>query len=706
MLVPLQKPSAEEAIKAGQAFHYPPAPRGDHVDLYHGHRVADPYRWLEDPDSDASRAWIEAENRLTFEYLEQIPQRQSIQQRLTELWNYERYGVPTARGGRYFYSKNDGLQNQSVLYVADSLDGPSRVLLDPNQFSTDGTVALAGTVLSDDGKRLAYGVSEAGSDWRSWKIRDVATGHDLEDHLKWVKFSSVSWLKDASGLYYSRYDEPNEATKLVDQNFYQKLYLHRLGQPQSQDTLVYQRPDQKEWGFEPHVSEDGRYLIIQVWRGSEEKNGIFYLDLDQPGAKVVELLADFDAEYSFLGNVGPRFFFKTDAQAPRGRVVAIDLKHPDRASWEEIIPQADDALQSADYVGQRLIATYLKDAHSRISIFGLDGQHQREVDLPGLGTAMGFGGRSDQSETFYAFTSFTTPSAIYRYDVATGISTLFRKPEVDFQPSEYVTRQVFYQSSDGTRVPMFITHKKGIQLDGSNPTLLFGYGGFNIALTPRFSVSNLVWLEQGGIYVIANLRGGGEYGRTWHEAGMTPNKQNVFDDFIAAAQWLIDEKYTSPEKLAISGRSNGGLLVGACMVQRPELFGAAVPGVGVLDMLRFHKFTIGWAWVSEYGSSDDSQQFENLLTFSPLHNVRQGTAYPPTLIITADHDDRVVPAHSFKFAAELQHAQSGANPILIRIETKAGHGAGKPTTKLIEEATDVLSFLVRELKVSPTPRTH
>lgn len=677
---------------------YPISRRSDHVDLYHGTTIPDPYRWLEDPDSEETKAWVTAQNAVTTGFLKSIPMREAIQQRLTKLWNYERFGLPVRRGGRYFYSRNDGLQNQSVLYVAESLDGQPRALLDPNTWSDDGTVALAGWSPSEDGQLLAYGVAGAGSDWREWKVLDVTTGQELPDHLKWIKFSDVSWLKDGSGFYYSRYDEPAAGEAYTGVNYYQKLFLHKLGESQDRDTLVYERPDEKEWGFDGTVTDDGRYLIISVWRGTERKNQVFYQDLTQPAAPVVELLAGFDSVYHFIDNDGPVFWFSTDNEAPLHRVVAIDTRQPQREQWREIIPQAQEVLEGVGVVGERFLANYLKDASTQVRVFELNGRHVRDIELPALGSADGFGGRRADGETFYSFANYTTPSTIYRYDIATGESQVYRQPQVDFQPTEFETRQVFFQSRDGTPVPMFITHKRGLPLDGSNPTVLYGYGGFNISLSPGFSVSNVVWLERGGVYAVPNLRGGGEYGRDWHEAGMKEKKQNVFDDFVAAAEWLIANKYTSPQKLAVRGGSNGGLLVGAAITQRPDLFGAAIPAVGVMDMLRYHKFTIGWAWVSEYGSSDDAQEFSQLLAYSPLHNLRPGTKYPATLVTTADHDDRVVPGHSFKFAAQLQHVQSGDAPTLIRIETRAGHGAGTPTTKMIEESADVLSFLTATLQ--------
>ncbi|MBD2771037.1 prolyl oligopeptidase family serine peptidase [Iningainema tapete] len=678
---------------------YPTSRKSDQVDNYHGTQVADPYRYLEDPDSAETKAWVEAQNKVTFGYLNEIPAREKIKQRLTQVWNYEKYSLPFKEGANYFYFKNDGLQNQSVLYTLTSLDAEPKVLIDPNKLSEDGTIALAGLSISENGKLLAYGLSTSGSDWQEWKVRDVETGKDLQDHLKWIKFSGASWTHDHKGFFYSRYDEPKEKGKLEDVNYYQKLYYHRLGTPQSEDILIYQRSDQKEWGFSGDVTEDGRYLIISVWLGTDPKNLVFYKDLTNPKAEVVELINKFEADYSFIDNIDSIFYFRTDLNASRGRVIAIDTKNSSTGGAQEIIPQAAETLESVGILNNQFVADYLKDARSQIKIFDLKGNFVREVELPGIGSVSGFNGKRNDTETFYSFTSFTTPGTIYRYDMVSGKSQVFRQPKVDFNPAEYETKQVFYRSKDGTQVPIFITHKKGIKLDGNNPTYLYGYGGFNVSLTPFFSVSNLIWMEMGGVTAIANLRGGGEYGEEWHQAGMKLKKQNVFDDFIAAAEWLIANKYTKSAKLAIGGGSNGGLLVGACMTQRPDLFGAALPDVGVMDMLRFHKFTIGWAWISEYGTPENLEEFKALYAYSPLHNLKAGTAYPATMITTADHDDRVVPAHSFKFAATLQAAHAGDAPVLIRIQTKAGHGAGKPTTKIIEEAADKWAFLVRTLDV-------
>jgi prolyl oligopeptidase len=680
---------------------YPATRTTNQVDTYFGVRVADPYRWLEDDNSPETKAWVEAQNKVTFGFLDQIPGRDAIRQRLTKLWNYERFSVPFKQGGRYFFYKNDGLQNQAVLYTMPTLNAPPTLLLDPNKLSADGTIALADLSLSDDGNLLAYGLSTAGSDWQEWKIRDVRTGQDLSDRLQWIKFAIPTWTKDGAGLYYSRFDEPKTDAELTGVNKFQKIYYHQLGTPQSEDKLIYQRPDHDDWGFDQTVTDDGHYLVINVSTGSDQRNRVYYLDLTQPDAKVTPLLDDFDASYSFIDNDGPVFWFQTNLNAPRGRVIAIDLTQPARADWRELIPEAPNTLEGTSTLNNSFVCTYLQDAHSQVKIFGLDGRLQRELALPGLGAAAGFGGKRTDTETFYSYTSFTVPRTIYRLDFTAGTSTIFRQPQVDFNPDNYETIQVFYPSKDGTRVPMFLTYKKGLKLDGTNPTLLYGYGGFDINLTPYFSVANLVWLEMGGVYAMPNLRGGGEYGEDWHQAGMKLKKQNVFDDFIAAAQWLIDNHYTSTPKLAINGASNGGLLIGACLTQRPDLFGAALPDVGVMDMLRFNKFTIGWAWMSDYGSPDDNaDEFKALYAYSPLHNIRPGTPYPPTLITTGDHDDRVVPAHSFKFAATLQQAQAGPAPILIRIETRAGHGGGKPTDKIIAEIADQYAFLVKELGMS------
>jgi len=684
----------------GAPLAYPKAKTVDQVDDYHGTKVADPYRWLEDTDSAETHDWVEAENKLTFSYLDQIPYRGAIRNRLMKLWNYERFTAPTVHGGRYFYQHNNGLQNQNVLLVAESLNAEPRVLLDPNTLSADGTVALAGTAITDDGKLMAYGTAASGSDWTEWHVRDVDAGKDLPDLIKWVKFSGASWTKDNKGFFYSRYDEPKEGMALRDTVYFQKLYYHRLGTPQSEDKLIYDRPDNKELLFSGAVSDDGHYLVITVSQGTSPKNRLYYKDLTAPDAPVVKLLDDFDAQYNFVDNDGPVFWIQTDSNAPRGKLIAIDTQHPERTNWKTVVPEGKDKLEETSLVDNLFLLSYLKDARAEVRVHDLQGKFVRNVDLPGIGTAGGFRGKRTDKETFYGFTSFISPATVYRYDPAAGKSSVFRKPKVDFDSTQYETKQVFYKSKDGTRVPMFITYKKGLKLDGQNPTLLYAYGGFDISLTPFFSVPNVVWLEMGGIYAQPNLRGGGEYGEDWHLAGTHAKKQNVFDDFFAAAEWLIANKYTSSPKLAIRGASNGGLLIGASLTQRPDLFGAALPEVGVMDMLRFQKFTIGWAWTSDYGSSDNAEDFKYLYAYSPLQNLKPGTKYPPTMISTADHDDRVVPGHSFKFAATMQADQAGPAPVLIRVETKAGHGAGKPISKIIDETADEWAFVAYNLKMN------
>jgi prolyl oligopeptidase len=739
---------------------YPAAERGTVVEDLHGVKVADPYRWLEDPDAPRSQEWIKEENAITYDYLAGVPQRDKIKQRITELWNFERWGVPFKEGGKYFVTRNDGLQNQAPLFVMDKLTGEPRLLLDPKEFKADGTAAIAGTAVTEDGKLMAYGIADGGSDWNTWRVRDVATAKDLPDVIEWVKFSSASWMKDGSGFFYSRYDKPADGKALRDATYFHKVYFHKMGTTQESDQLVYERPDQPTWGLGAFVTDDGKYLCLSLSDGTENKNRFYVRDLaacplssppaagdkaiveaeravrqnsPEPGTKAapgavdgakqgaadaarkrladlikangnaslgfVQLLNDFDAQYDCIGNDGSLFYFVTDLEAPRRRVMMIDVSHPEKANWKTVIAEAPETLEGCSYVGGHLLASYLKDAHTLVKVYSPAGKFVRDVELPGIGTAGGFGGRQKDTETFYSYTAYTTPTTIYHYDIAGGKSDVFRQPKVGFDPGLYTTEQVFYTSKDGTKIPMFISYKKGIKKDGSNPTLLYGYGGFNIPMTPGFSVGNLAWMEMGGIYAVANLRGGGEYGAAWHDAGRLNNKQNVFDDFISAAEWLIKEKYTSTPRLAIHGGSNGGLLVGACLVQRPDLYGAALPAVGVLDMLRFHKFTCGWEWCSDYGSPDDAAGFKTLYKYSPYHNVKDGACYPPTMILTADHDDRVVPAHSFKFAAALQHAQKCDNPILIRIDVRAGHGAGKPTKMIIEQIADQWSFLVRALNM-------
>ena len=683
-------------------YKYPQTRRGDVADDYHGTKVADPYRWLEDDvrKSPEVADWVKAQNEITENYLKEIPERETIRKKLTELWNYEKLTAPFKIAGRYYFTKNDGLQNQSVVYTMETLDGTPRVLIDPNKWTKDGTKALAGMSFSDCGKFLAFGVAEAGSDWRTWKVLHVPTGKMLDDEIKWSKFAGTAWTKDGKGFFYGRFPEPKEGQQFQSLNMNQKIYYHRVGTPQSDDVLVYERPDQPKWGFNPQVSEDGKYLVITARVGTDARHRIFYKDLEEPFGMVTELIDNFESEYNFDGNDGTVFYFKTNNNAPRGRVVAIDITKPDQKNWKEIIPQAAEALQGTNLVGNLFVATYLKDAKTQVKMFDVTGKLVREVQFPGIGSAAGFGGRRIDTETFYTFSSFAVPPTIFKYDLLTGESTLYKKTEVKFNPEQYTTTQVFFKSKDGAKVPMFITHKKGIKLDGSNPTLLYGYGGFNISLTPGFSPRWVSWMELGGVFAQANLRGGGEYGKDWHKAGTKERKQNVFNDFIGAAEYLIENGYCKSDKLAIMGGSNGGLLVGACMTQRPDLFGACLPAVGVMDMLRFHKFTAGRYWTDDYGCADNAEDFKYLVAYSPYHTLKQGTKYPPTLVTTADTDDRVVPGHSFKFTAMLQHCQAGPAPVMTRIETRAGHGAGKPTAKQIAELTDEWAFLVKNLKMT------
>jgi prolyl oligopeptidase len=676
---------------------YPATKKVDVVDDYHGRKVADPYRWLEDTESEATAAWIEQQNDLTQAYLASIPERSSMKQRLERLWNYERFGLPSHKGQTYFYTHNDGLQNQDVLYKATSLEAPREVLLNANQLSDDGTVALAGTAISEDGRLLAYGIADGGSDWRTWKVRDVRTGEDLEDVIQWVKFSGIAWTPDGSGFFYGRYDAPKEGEELTGTNENQRLYFHQLGTPQTQDELILQRPDHPKWGFSPVVTDDGRYLVIQNWKGSEPKAQIFIKDLRDPDSEVQPLITGFDAEYEWVASVDDTLYFVTDNEAPKRRLIAVKAGVENRDQWREVIPESEDVLETASLFGETFYAQWLKDARGKVTRHSIDGSLRDELPLPGLGTVSGFGGRQDASETFFSFTNYVTPTSIYRVDLASGEVSLWRRPEMDLDADQFVTEQLFCESADGTRVPMIVTRRRDSKLDGSNRTLLYGYGGFNISITPGFSPATAAWVDSGGVYAVANLRGGGEYGREWHESGMRLNKQKVFDDCIAAATCLIEKNYTRPSCLALQGRSNGGLLVGAVMTQRPDLFGACLPGVGVMDMLRYHKFTIGWAWATEYGSSDEEDQIDNLLSYSPLHNLKPGTSYPATMVTTADRDDRVVPGHSFKFAAALQAAQGGERPTLIRIETRAGHGAGTPVSKRIEEYADLWAFLIANL---------
>jgi prolyl oligopeptidase len=678
---------------------YPAARQVDQTDDYFGTAVRDPYRWMEDVDSPELKAWIDAENELTQGYLAQIPLRKTLQRRLTELINFERYTPPARRGARYFYSHNSGLQNQNVVYWQEGLDGEPKMLLDPNTFSADGTVAISGISITDDGLLAAYSIADAGSDWVKWHVRNVTTGEDLPDLVEWSKFSGASWLKDGSGFFYQGYDAP-EADAFKAANYFHKVMFHKLGTPQSEDKLIFDRPDDKELNLGAHVTDDGRYLLLHQSKGTSPNNELAVKDLEDPDAPILRLIDTADATYAAIDNDGTLFWLLTTLDAPNGKVISIDLNKPGREHWKTVIPESTNRLSDISIVDNTFIANYLADAQSLVELRRLDGSLIERLALPAIGTAYGFSGRREDTETFYQFSNFTTPGTTYRLDMKTRQSTIYRQPKLLFDPALYETRQIFGTSKDGTRVPMFISHKKGLVLDGTAPTLLYAYGGFNISLMPEFAPSHVMWMEMGGVYAQASLRGGGEYGEAWHEAGTRVRKQNVFDDFISLAEWLITNQYTSPAKLAISGGSNGGLLVAACELQRPDLFGAAVAQVGVMDMLRFDKFTIGWAWKDEYGSpSEDEAEFAAIYKYSPLHNIRPGVGYPATLITTADHDDRVYPAHSFKYAAALQAAQGGPQPILIRVETRAGHGAGMPLSKRIEATVDQYAFMARELQV-------
>ncbi len=679
---------------------YPATRKVDHVDTYFGTAVPDPYRWLEDDNSAETKAWVQAQNAVTDKALSAMPQRVPTRALYTAMFNYEKVGLPSREGGRYFWSRNDGLQQQSVIYMAPSLTATPTVALDPNTLSQNGTVALTGLVPSKDGKLLAYGIAGAGSDWQSWRVRDLETGKDLPDQIEWVKFSRAAWTPDSKGFFYARFDKPQAGTALTAANYFQKLYYHRIGTEQAADTLVAENAAEKSWGWGAEATEDGRWVVIEVSPRNGRKNGLMVLPLVNgalvstlDGSKPKPVLMAFDAEYQVVGTAGNSLVIKTDKDAPNGRLISVDIDASALANWKTVVPESRDALQRASAVGGRYVLQYLHDASSVVRVYAADGQPVRDVALPGVGTTTGFGGHANSTETFFSYGSLINAPEIWRYDVATGEAALWKRPKTAFDSAQFETRRAFVTSKDGTKFPVFIAHKKGLVLDGNNPTLLYSYGGFNISMTPGFSVTAATWMQMGGVYVLASIRGGSEYGEAWHQAGTKLKKQNVFDDFIAAAEWLIAQKMTNPKQLAINGGSNGGLLVGAVVNQRPELFGAAVPQVGVMDMLRFHKFTIGWAWVSDYGSSDDAAQFQALKAYSPLHNIRAGKIYPPILVTTGDHDDRVVPAHSFKYTAQLQATDTGPAPKLIRIETDAGHGAGKPTSKLIEERADVLAFI-------------
>jgi prolyl oligopeptidase len=703
---PAPAPAAEAPAAPAppaRAYAYPPARRGDTVDDYHGTKVADPYRWLEDADSQETRAWVEAENQLTRAFFEKSPWQARFKDRITRLYDYERYSVPFKEGGRYFYLHNTGLQNQSVLFVLDKLDGKPRELLDPNGLSKDGTIALASTAFTHDGKLMAWATGEAGSDWEEWHVKRTDTGADLPDLLKWSKFGGAAWTHDGKGFFYSAYDKPEAGKELTAANYFQKLKYHRLGTPQEKDEIVYERPDDKELESSATVTDDGRWLVITVDHGTDPRNLLYVKDLTKKNAALVTIADKLENDITFVGNLGSVFYLQTDRDAPRGRIVSVDVAQKAPA-WKEVVPQAAGSLKETTLVGKTLIASYLEDAHSAVRLFAPNGKKIKDLELPGIGTASGFGGHIGDGETFYSYESLISPETIYRLDLKKLDSAIFRQPKVEFDSSAYETALVFAKSKDGTRLPLFLAHKKGLKLDGTNPTFLYGYGGFDVSMAPDFSVTVAAWLAEGGVYAHAILRGGGEYGEEWHKAGMLDKKQNVFDDFIADAEFLVADKITSPAHLAIGGGSNGGLLIGAVENQRPDLFAATVPQVGVMDMLRYHKFTIGWGWSPEYGTSDDASQWKTLYAYSPLHNIKPGTKYPATLVTTGDHDDRVVPGHSFKYAATLQAAQAGDAPILIRIETRAGHGHGKPTTKIIEEAADRLAFMAQMTGLQPAGR--
>lgn len=687
------------ALAEAGPLHYPETRKVDQQDTFHGVTVADPYRWLEGDvrETEEVRAWVEAQNRVTSSYLSALPQREAIRKRLAELWRFDEMDAPIAEGGRYFTYRNDGVRNQDVLYVQSSLVEEPEVLIDPNSWSQDGTIALTDLSPSPDGRWAVYGAREAGSDWRTWRVMDLATRQLLPDELKWIKACCATWTPDGKGFFYNRLPEPKKGEEFQRLNLGMRVWYHRVGSPQSADVLVFEQPEHPGWGGIPQVTQDGRFLVLVLWNDGGDLFRILYKDLTEPYGTFQTLL-DFDNEYFIpVASEGSVLYFRTDHQAPRGRLVAIDVEHPEPERWKEIVPQSEHALADASRVGNLLFAHYLRDAKSHVRLFTMAGRHVRDVELPGIGSVQGFEGRRESTETFYRYTSFDTPPSIYRYDAVTGESKLLHRPKLAIDPGLFEVRQVFYNSKDGTRIPMFLAHRKGLRLDGSNPALLFGYGGFNVSQTPNFSPFRLAWMEMGGVFALANLRGGGEYGEEWHEAGTGTRRQNVYDDFIAAAEWLTANGYTRPDKLAIQGGSNGGLLVGAAMTQRPDLFGAALPAVGVMDMLRFHLFTSGRFWVRDYGSVDKDDEFRALYAYSPYHNLKPGTRYPATLVTTADTDDRVVPGHSFKFAARLQETQGGEAPVLIRIESRAGHGSGTPTSKQIERSADELAFLVENL---------
>jgi len=679
------------SVMLAQQLQYPKAPTDGTVDEYFGVKVSDPYRWLENDTSAQTAAWVEAENKVTNAYLQKIPFRDKLLKRLTELSSYEKIGAPSKHHGKWYFSRNDGLQNQYVIYVKDQLDGEARVFLDPNKLSSDGTVALKSLSFSNNGRWAAYAISRSGSDWQEFFVIDLKTGELTDDHIEWAKFSDASWLGD--GFYYSAYDRPTEGKEFSNVNAGHKIYYHKIGTPQSDDVLFYQNPTEPKRFYNLEVNEEETVMYLYE-AGAGAGNNLYVRNLRKKDALFIQMTSDMDYQYSPLYIEGDRLYLYTNFGAPKGRIMTADINNPGVNDWQELVAEQQNVLSSASVIGRQLVLTYSQDACDHAFIYDLDGKLRHEVEFPMVGS-VSFTGKERETECFYTFTSFMQPGTVYRYDMATNKSTVYTQPSVKFRLQDYESRQLFFESKDGTRVPMFITYKKGLKLNGKNPVYLYGYGGFNISLTPYFSAVRIPFLEAGGIYAQVNLRGGNEYGEAWHLAGTKMQKQNVFDDFISAAEYLIREGYTSKEKLAIVGGSNGGLLVGACMTQRPDLFKVAVPQVGVMDMLRYHKFTIGWNWASDYGTSDDSKEmFDYLKGYSPLHNLKPGTAYPATLVTTADHDDRVVPAHSFKFAATLQACHKGPNPVLIRIDTKAGHGGGKPLAKVLEEQADIYSFIL------------
>jgi len=681
---------ATSALMA-QNIQYPKTVKDGTTDNYFGTTVADPYRWLENDTSEQTAAWVEAENQVTNAYLSKIPFRQKLLQRMTELMNYEKIGAPRKRHGKWFFYKNNGLQNQSVLYVMDELGAAPRVFLDPNTLSADGTVALKGVFFSNNGRWAAYSISRSGSDWQEFFVIDLQTGRQLDDHIQWAKFSGAAWQGD--GFYYSAYDAPVAGKEFSNVNETHKIYYHKIGTPQSEDVLFYQNPAYPKRFYTLDINEEETMMYLYE-SGAGAGNNLFVRDLRQPGSQLIQMTSDMDYQYSPIFSDGDKLFLFTNYGAPKGRIMTTDIHHPGLNDWQELIPEQQNTLNDVDVINRQLILTYMQDASDHAFVYGLDGRLRHEVQLPSVGS-VGFTGDEKEPECFYTFTSFTQPGTVYRYDMVSNTSELNTAPKVKFRQEDYTSEQVFFQSKDGTRIPIFLTYKKGLKRNGKNPVFLYGYGGFNVSLNPGFSPVRIPFLESGGIYAQVTLRGGGEYGEEWHQAGTKMQKQNVFDDFIGAAEWLIREGYTSKEKLAIVGGSNGGLLVGACMTQRPDLFRVAIPQVGVMDMLRYHKFTIGWNWSSDYGTSEDSKEmFDYLRAYSPLHNLKPGTAYPATLVTTADHDDRVVPAHSFKFAATLQECHQGPNPVLIRIDTKAGHGGGKPLAKVLEEQADIYGFIM------------